>query len=526
MRARDLVAGAAASILITAVASLTTTTSATAAPTVFETQKVIPDGGRRFQQFGQSVAMSGDVAVFGAPGAVLNGPRSGAIYIFRRTDATWNQEEKLYQPLGGENYEFGIDVDTDGTTVIAGAFGTRGPGHHVGSAHIYRYDGSNWNPEASIQALDKAKADRFGSSVAILGDVAVVGSPHDDDNGDDCGAVYVFRHDGAGTWNQEAKIVPADAVAGDRFGIDVAIENDVIAIGSMANDNGRDSGAVYIYRATGPVWNQEAKLFAADPDANDLLGKSIALSGDVLVAGASGADTATADSVGLAYVWRYSGGVWNAEKRLTQDDEGPIRLFGSDVATDGNGILVAAKGADTGRGRVHYFEFDGADPDKWIERAIYKGSESDPNDMLGISVAIDGANALAGAYWDSDEFSQSGSAYSFRTDNIPSFAMTGPTPGTCNANNTFNVTGATPDGTVTFVYGFQAGNTQIPTCPGLRVDIRSARILTTVSADANGEVDLTIFVSSAANGVAVIMQAVDESVCDKTNTIMHTFTCQ
>ncbi|GAH13390.1 unnamed protein product, partial [marine sediment metagenome] len=104
---------------------------------------------------------------------------------------------------------------------------------------------------------DGSAGDIFGRSVSIDGDYVVIGANLDDDNGKDSGAAYIFKRSGS-TWIQEAKLLASDGRASDRFGFSVSINGTTAIIGADLNDNkGENSGAAYIFRLSGSRWVQE-----------------------------------------------------------------------------------------------------------------------------------------------------------------------------------------------------------------------------------------------------------------------------
>ena len=100
-----------------------------------------------------------------------------------------------------------------------------------GSAYVFRFDGANWVQEAKLTASDAAENARFGRSVSLSGDVALIGGPGDEDNGVRSGSAYVFRFDGS-NWVEEAELTASDAAAEDRFGLAVSISGDRALIGA------------------------------------------------------------------------------------------------------------------------------------------------------------------------------------------------------------------------------------------------------------------------------------------------------
>jgi hypothetical protein len=104
--------------------------------------------------------------------------------------------------------------------------------------------------EQKLIASDGAAEDQFGNSVSISGDVALVGAPYDDDNGNASGSAYVFRGN-CSSWVEEQKLLASDGAAFDWFGLSVSISGDVALVGAFADDdNGRLSGSAYVYELT------------------------------------------------------------------------------------------------------------------------------------------------------------------------------------------------------------------------------------------------------------------------------------
>ena len=104
-----------------------------------------------------------------------------------------------------------------------------------------------WVDLEKILASDGADGDWFGMSVAISGDYAIVGASHDDDKGTDSGSAYVFHRTGTNTWDAGTKVLADDGAAGDRFGVSVAISGERAIIAALYDDdNGTDSGSVYV----------------------------------------------------------------------------------------------------------------------------------------------------------------------------------------------------------------------------------------------------------------------------------------
>ena len=306
--------------------------------------------------FGCSVAIDGDTVVIGA--APEDRSLTGAAYVFRTTDggATYGQLAKLTASDAADNW-FGVPVAIDCDTIVIGAYKDDDAGTYSGAAYVFRTSdgGATYGQVAKLTAADAAAFGVF-STAAISGGTVVVGAWGENSSR---GAVYVFRTtDGGTTYGQVAKLTASDAAAGDRFS-PVAIDGDTVVVGAYRK--GDYTGAVYVFRMTdgGATYGQVAKLTASDAAADDLFGSSVAIAGNTVVIGAKGDNT----NSGSAYVFRTSdGGATYAQvAKLTAADGAASDYFGRSVAIDGTTIVAGAYGDDdagSSAGSVYVF----ADP--------------------------------------------------------------------------------------------------------------------------------------------------------------------
>lgn len=132
---------------------------------------------------------------------------------------------------------------------------------------------------AKLLASDGAAEDRFGSSVSIDDDTAIIGVVWDDEKGSFSGSAYVFTRC-AGIWTQQAKLLPTDGAATDKFGSRVALSGDTAIMGADHDDDmGTDSGSAYVFRFNGLSWGQAAKLLPGDGAEGDRMGNSVSVWG-------------------------------------------------------------------------------------------------------------------------------------------------------------------------------------------------------------------------------------------------------
>ena len=376
-----------------------------------EIDQVQASDGAMNQLFSRSMDLYGDVLVVGRE---LN---NGAVYIYRRQDEQWVEEQKLTADDPNSLY-FGYSVGVSGDAIVVGDPWYRaGASTNVGAAFVFRHNGTSWVKEAKLMASDGAAEDWFGAA-RIDGNYIVVGALYDDDaapTNSTCnsGSAYVFEYSG-GTWTQVAKLTATDAACGDRFGQSVAISGTKVLVGAYyATVSGAaQRGAAYIYqRSIFGNWPQQKKLLASDGAAYDQFGCKVALDGDVAVVSAYLDDDGAAADVGAVYVYRRGDlGTYPEEAKLTAADKAAGDRFGAGVAIRGDYIAVGAyqnDDAGANSGSAYVFQHTGA---TWWQRYLLTASDAVAGDNFGNTVALDGGRVAVGAWYNN---SNQGSAYIF-----------------------------------------------------------------------------------------------------------------
>ena len=294
-----------------------------------------------FDHFGNSVAISGDTAVIGAmlddDGGVSD---RGSVYVFRRSGTSWSREQKLTAPDASRGDNFGSSVAISGNTVIVGAWDDDDGGINSVSAYVFRRSGTTWSSEQKLTAADADGGDFFGSSVAIGDDVVIIGARGDEDGGVGSGSAYVFQRSGT-AWSQEQKLVAPDGDRDRWFGNSVAISDDTFVIGTS-------SGSAYVFRHSGTALSQEQKLTAPDTVAGENFGNSVAINGDTVVVGAWQEGDTGIGRRGAAYIFRRNGTTWSQEQKLIASDAASFDQFGSSVTISGDTVIVGAWEDDDG----------------------------------------------------------------------------------------------------------------------------------------------------------------------------------
>jgi hypothetical protein len=386
-------------------------------------------------------------------GIVLSVDERGAHYPI--TIDPIAQQAYLKASNTAANDFFGASVAISGNTVVVGAYGEDSAATGVngnqadnsasssGAAYVFVRSGSTWTQQAYLKASNTGTGDLFGASVAISGDTVVVGAYAEDSaatgvNGNqasnsatDSGAVYVFVRLGS-TWTQQAYLKASNTGASDLFGNSVAISGDTVAVGAHTEDsaatgvNGNQadnsafaSGAAYVFVRSGSIWTQQAYLKASNTGASDLFGSSVAISGDSVVVGAFGEDSAAtgvngnqassgAPDSGAAYVFVRSGSTWTQQAYVKASNTEASDLFGGSVAISGDTVVVGAFEEDsaatgvngsqagngaTDSGAAYVFSRSGS---TWTQQGYLKASNTGVSDTFVIA-AISGDTVVVGA---------------------------------------------------------------------------------------------------------------------------------
>ena len=376
----------------------------TLAVTPVEVAKLLASDGAEHDQFGFSVAVSDDTAVIGA---VVDGP-GGSAYVFTHTGANWAQQAKLMASDAAVGDEFGRSVAIDGDTAVVSA---SEDDSRSGSVYVFTRTGTTWTQQAKLRAEDAAAGDHFGIAVAISGDTVVIGAYEDDDAGNRSGSAYVFTRSGS-TWSQQAKLTAADASAEEEFGRSVAVSGNTAVVGATVSGEETEDpglGSAYVFTRSGAIWSQQAKLTASDTAPGDQFGISVAVTGDTAIVGAYLDDDAGISS-GSAYVFMRSGTTWTRQAKLTASDAGAEDRFGRSLAISGDVVVIGSERDDNDLGSARVFARTGS---TWTEQAKLTASDAAADDLFGFSVALSGDTAVIGARQDDDAGFSSGSAYVF-----------------------------------------------------------------------------------------------------------------
>ena len=227
-------------------------------------EKLRASDGAAGDTFGGSVAIAGNVIVVGADGDNDAGSDSGSVYVFQSLDdgTTWSEVQKLTASDAAEGDNFGDSVAVDGKLIVVGAWSE--------SVYVFQsLDDGNWTEMQKLTASDAAAGAQFGVSVSISGSNVVVGALAPDVSS---GSAYVFHSlDNGASWTEIQKLVASDGELGDRFGVSIGIDGNLIVVGAyLDSDDGFFSGSAYVFQSLDDGnWTEVEKLTASDAAAED-----------------------------------------------------------------------------------------------------------------------------------------------------------------------------------------------------------------------------------------------------------------
>jgi len=269
-----------------------------------EQQKIQASDAAEEDRFGVSVGIDGDTIVVGAHYEDDTDSNAGSIYVFTRSGTTWTQQQKIQPSDVAANDEFGYSVAISGDTIIAGSIWDDDTNSGSGSAYIFTRSGTTWTQQQKLTASVSETSARFGTAVTIDGDSAAVGVPFEDVSSvSDAGAVYIFTRSGT-TWTEQQRIPHPNPGANDYFGNSIDIDSDNIIIGAENIDSpSSNAGKAYIYKRTGSTWNQYAILQGSNTDENDGFGSGVGIEGESAVIGSRLGGTGSSSGSGFAHIF-------------------------------------------------------------------------------------------------------------------------------------------------------------------------------------------------------------------------------
>lgn len=331
-------------------------------------------------RFGASLAIQGDNLLVGAAWETITQPAQGSVYYFTRSGGVWTQQQRIIPAFVGAGHRFGTSIAMDGNTIIVGVPDTNNfGGVPYGSVDIFVRTGNTWVQQGdamvSFGGLSNECEREFGRSVTIKGDTVAIScpragtSPPNPDPNHNHGAVYIYKRDGTGSWFAQLILRPADNKYNDYFGSGIAFAQDgsLIVGAKGAGPVGARTGAVYTFSGSDTNWVQAQKIFPSDMVVNGEFGNNLTVNGEQMMVSTVAGNTEPIFGRGFAYTFQRSGGAWTEAAKLFDPDAVPDDQFGISLAISGDRFFAGAANArvnsNNHQGQVYAFTAPSAIPD-------------------------------------------------------------------------------------------------------------------------------------------------------------------
>ena len=369
-----------------------------------------------FSRMAYSSALDAETVVIGSPFDNIGGGESGVVWVHDAVSGSLLH--RIDNPNPNEDSHFGWSVAVAGDLVVVGVPDDNTGGSDAGVVFVYSL--VSMTPTVPIHTLTNpfpGSDDEFGRAVAISGSRLIVGCPEGDFGAPDTGCAYLYDLSGGAPTEPLVEIPNPDNL-GTNFGVSVAIDGELFVVGAVPEDGATDECRVFVYDAAGgspsvPIWT----FSDATPATNDNFGQGVSISGLQVVVSAPTADIGATDS-GVAYVFDLEAGIPETPIHTIQNPTPAASdRFGNSIQIFADGLLVGAALDDEGdvdSGQAYYFDLSSPTPD--LPTTIFGNPSVDGDDSFGQTVSLHSNRLVIGAYLDSTGASDVGSAYVYELD--------------------------------------------------------------------------------------------------------------
>ncbi len=435
-------------------------------------------------QFGSVLAMDGPLVVVGVPQDDSGASNAGSIYVFDANRAMPALPAAVIpHPEAGSSHQFGFSAALSGVRVLVGA-------PIPGSAFVYEVSGAVPVRGPDLRHASLAGDNRYGTAVAVSGSRVAIGAPNDDTAGTDAGQVYVYDRNSATPGVPLLRLTRPGALNTDRFGSALALEGDILVVGAYIQEFGTSSvGRAFVYDLAAANPSEPVRvLYNPEPGAQDNFARSLAISGSRVLVGApyrGPGDTGTIyvfdlnstqpgrpvetihnpapatndyfgwvvamggryaaageGSAGSVYVFDLDGAIPSRPLVVLQNPvSGPANSFGASLAVAGSLLVVGASGDDTGAtnaGRVHVYDLAAAVPG--VPFMTLPPPIPVANDAFGSAVAVSGSRVAVAAQRNDTGATDAGRVFIYDlatpAPTAPLWTLDNPAPGTSDEMGT------------------------------------------------------------------------------------------
>ena len=353
--------------------------------------------------YGQSILI-GDGTIYIAE--IANSYRPGMLYAYQKdTAGNWAEVGRVTASNAETGDRFGAGLAMSGNRMIVSATQRD---NERGAAYIFEEgsDGS-WSEVAMLMASDAEDEDRFGASVAIDGDWAIVTSTQKNDR---AGAAYVFQRTASGAWTQHATLMGTDVGRNDRFGTAVALKDGMAFVSAPRVNSSAGAVFVFKYDADSNSWMEEGMITGGDVESGNRFGSSMSLRDGHLLVGAPFQN----GYVGAAYLfaWDDEEAAWKEQQKIVPFDGARQNRFGTSLAYDNGNMLIGSPGAMGFQGTAYLIEMDEG-MKAWTGMNKLMSADLSGGDFFAGALDLRGNLAVVGAV--NDDFG-SGSVMIFERD--------------------------------------------------------------------------------------------------------------
>ncbi len=353
-----------------------------------------PAAGAPIIGFGVATAVSGDEIFVSRPGEValfpMPGSGPGSVHVFRRGTEGWAEVAAIPAPSGVYGDGFGEALAVEGDVLVVGA---PKENESRGAAYVFVREGSMWSFWERLEAPDGMPGDAFGSSVAIGNGAqfGVIGAPGRGASG----SVFAYVQSDMGLTSVE--LTGSGAAADARFGASVSIEGDLALVGApgpfslsqFTPPAPPQAGGGYVFRRTGTEWDEIARLAPAGGMVAGL--SAVLLGGEAYLGSPLGNQAQGA-------IFRFGAdadGAWSQAGTIAAASPAPAAFFGYSLARAGERLVVGAPGTNAFSGAAHVLGV--GDSGEWSEEAFLEAETRGLMGFMGNSVAGGESFAVVGA---------------------------------------------------------------------------------------------------------------------------------
>jgi len=379
-------------------------------------EKLTDPNGAELDRFGSKVVLEGDwLFVTAYPDMPV--VDAGAVHVYKREGSDWTLQEILTHDEPHMSDAFGLSMAADGDYLLLGSPLMDADGRvNNGVIYVYKRDGDRWVRQTKLSHPGDESEDWFGLSMALRGDVALVGAPQEDEGNVNTGAAYLYQREGE-DWTQKARFTPGAVEQNHRFGTSVALGEGVAFVGAAYLTPGY-TGTVYVYTEENGTWSLTDTLKPTNPDGVRSFGRSMTSDGNRLLVGDAIWEYNGLRNAGSVYVFEQENGIWTEQALLQAGDVDAGDYFGDNLAMWDRFIAVGARTIKAGdfQGVVYLFEHQ-SDTDTWQEVAFLAAADHG-TDNFGFSPALDNGFLVTGAIGDREIADQAGAVFIYRIENI------------------------------------------------------------------------------------------------------------